>query len=57
MAKILTLEFVDGSSKECEVTGREMGDESVYYVPLSSLKPGIINFLPLTEIILFYFIL
>lgn len=44
MAKTLTLKFVDGSSKECEVTGRDMGDENVYYAPLSSLKPGIVNF-------------
>ena len=44
MAKTLTLKFVDGSSKECEVTGRDMGDEYVDYMPFSSLKPGRVNF-------------
>lgn len=40
MAKTLMLKFIDGTSKECEVTGREMGGEDVYYMPLSSLKLG-----------------
>ena len=40
MSKILMLKFVDGTSKECEVTGREMGGDDVYYMPLSSLELG-----------------
>lgn len=43
MAKVLTLKFVDGSYKECEVTGRSMGGQNVYYRPLSSLKKGCIG--------------
>ena len=43
MAKVLTLKFVDGSYKECEVTGRSMGGEHVYYRPLSSLTKGCIG--------------
>ncbi len=43
MAKVLTLKFVDGSCKECEVTGRSMGGEHVYYKPLSSLTKGCIG--------------
>lgn len=43
MAKTLTLKFIDGSSKECEVTGRAMGGEDVYYKPFSSLKLGTVN--------------
>ncbi|MBQ8482753.1 MAG: hypothetical protein IJ504_00440 [Bacteroidales bacterium] len=43
MAKVLTLKFVDGSYKECEVTGRIMGGENVYYRPLSSLTKGCIG--------------
>ena len=43
MAKVLTLKFVDGSCKECEVTGRSMGGEHVYYRPLSSLTKGCIG--------------
>lgn len=43
MAKVLTLKFVDGSYKECEVTGRIMGGEHVYYKPLSSLTKGCIG--------------
>lgn len=40
MARTLTLKFVDGCSKTCEVTGREMGGDKVYYKALSLLKPG-----------------
>lgn len=40
MSKILMLKFVDGTSKECEVTGREMGGDDVYYMPFSSLELG-----------------
>ena len=40
MAKVLMLKFIDGSYKECEVTGKAMGGDYVYYKPLSSLKPG-----------------
>lgn len=40
MAQEITLKFVDGSSSECEVTGREKGDEQTFYIPLSSLKCG-----------------
>ena len=40
MAKVLTLKFIDGSYKECEVTGRDMGGDDVFYMPLSALKPG-----------------
>lgn len=43
MAKVLTLKFVDGSYKECEVTGRSMGGQNVYCRPLSSLKKGCIG--------------
>lgn len=41
MSKILMLKFVDGTSKECEVTGREMGGDDVYDKPLSSLEYGV----------------
>ena len=34
------LKFVDSTYKECEVTGRDMGGDDVYYMPLSSLKLG-----------------
>ena len=40
MAQEIMLKFVDGSSSECEVTGREKGDEQTFYIPLSSLKCG-----------------
>lgn len=40
MTKILMLKFVDSTYKECEVTGRDMGGDDVYYMPLSSLKLG-----------------
>lgn len=43
MEKTLMLKFIDGTYKECEVTGRDMGGEDVYYMPLSSLKLGIVN--------------
>lgn len=43
MERTLSLKFVDGSSKECEVTGREMGGSNVYIKPLSSLKKGRID--------------
>ena len=38
MAKVLTLKFIDGSYKECEVTGKAMGGDDVFYKPLSALK-------------------
>ena len=37
-------EFIDRSSKTCEVTGREMGDEETFRIPFSSLKPGPLGF-------------
>ena len=37
MARSLMLKFVDGSSKECEVTGRNMGGTTTYYKPLWAL--------------------
>ena len=40
MAKVLTLKFIDCSYKECEVTGRDMGGDDIFYKPLSALKPG-----------------
>jgi hypothetical protein len=40
MARSLMLKFVDGSSKECEVTGRNMGGTTTYYKPLWALKKG-----------------
>lgn len=42
MAKILMLKFNDESSKECEVTGRDMGSSNTFYKPFSSLKPGFV---------------
>ena len=43
MSKALVFKFVDGSYKECEVTGRDMGGQDVYYRPLSSLTKGCIG--------------
>ena len=37
------LKFTDGSEKECEVTGRDMGDTQTLYKPLSELRPGPVN--------------
>lgn len=38
--QVLTLKFIDGSSKECEVTGRMMGGDDCFYMPLSSVPLG-----------------
>ena len=43
MAKVLTVKFIDGSYKECEVTGRDMGGEDVYYKPMHSITKGTIK--------------
>lgn len=43
MANHLLLKLLDGSSKECEVTGREMGGEKIYEIPLALLKPGLLE--------------
>ena len=40
MAKVLTLKFIDCSSKENEVTGEDMGGEDVFYIPLKKLSRG-----------------
>lgn len=39
----LILKLVDSSSKECEVTGRMMGGDDVYEIPVSQLKPGLLK--------------
>ena len=40
MKNNLILRLIDSSSKECEVTGRMMGGDDVYEMPVSKLKPG-----------------
>ena len=40
MAQEIMLKFIDGSSSECEVTGRTKGDQQEFYIPLSSLRCG-----------------
>lgn len=40
MAKVLTLKFIDGSWKENEVTGKDMGGEDLFFIPLSKLSLG-----------------
>jgi len=43
MKNNLILRLVDSSSKECEVTGRMMGGDDVYEIPISGLKLGSVN--------------
>lgn len=43
MAVELVLRFVDSSYKECEVTGRDMGGDDLFEIPLSSLKCGVVD--------------
>ena len=37
------LKFVDSSYKECEVTGRDMGGDDCYEMPVKDLKIGRVN--------------
>lgn len=43
MKNNLILKLVDSSEKECEVTGRMMGGDDVYEIPVSNLKLGLLK--------------
>ena len=43
MKNNLILRLVDSSSKECEVTGRMMGGNDVYEIPVTKLKLGFVD--------------
>lgn len=43
MKNNLILKMVDGSYKECEVTGRDMGGMEEYEIPFHELKPGFVR--------------
>ena len=43
MKENLLLRLKDSSSKECEVTGEEMGGDVFYEIPVSLLKPGLVE--------------
>ena len=43
MKNNVILKLVDSSSKECEVTGRMMGGDDVYEIPVSLLVPGFVK--------------
>lgn len=42
MADNRILKLVDSSYKECEVTGRDMGGDNIYEIPIANLQPGYI---------------
>ena len=42
MADNRILKLVDSSYKECEVTGRDMGGDDIYEIPIANLQPGYI---------------
>ncbi|MBE6196288.1 MAG: hypothetical protein E7137_04245 [Rikenellaceae bacterium] len=43
MADNRILKLVDSSYKECEVTGRDMGGDDLYEIPVANLKLGYID--------------
>lgn len=43
MADNRILKLVDSSYKECEVTGRDMGGDDIYEIPIANLQPGYIG--------------
>lgn len=43
MPNNLILKLKDSSFKECEVTGRELGGDEYYEIPLAVLKPGLLE--------------
>ena len=43
MADNRILKLVDSSYKDCEVTGRDMGGDDIYEIPIANLQPGYIG--------------
>lgn len=43
MKNNVILKLVDSSSKECEVTGRMMGGDDTYEIPVSLLEVGLVK--------------